>query len=116
MNPPEYFEEYGQVYLRHGSEVIGMHDNLVSVCFSYWRDEDGKACAVLHKHGQSEWVQKWYNDTVATYRNAGYDDMAEELHHISSREWDLEELNKIISICDYVGRYYESLLDEADGE
>jgi hypothetical protein len=68
-----------------------------------------QALNTLHKHGPTAAVHSWLQATRAKYRTSGLQAEADDLVMIVSDEWDLEELNRCISICDYVGRLYEKL-------
>lgn len=89
-----YVFHLGDLHLPVGPEV--------SICFD-------KADNVLLKHGNPAIVSDYASNARQRYAAAGFADVAEDLVVITGA-FDLEELNKVVSICDYVGRFYKNLL------
>ena len=56
----------------------------------------------LHKHGSTELVQRWHDRTVKKLRDAGFDDLADEMAMISGK-FPVEELNRCIDTTGYIG-------------
>lgn len=69
----------------------------------------GKLLGTLHKHGPTAAVHDWFLKARSKYRKAGLQAEADDLVMIVSDDWDLEELNRCLSISDYVGQLYEKL-------
>jgi hypothetical protein len=98
-----YTYEDGHYVLHGGPQAMRSADlrfKEVAIIYS----ETPGAGTVLHKHGNAEWVQEAYDAMVTRYRAAGLGDMANELKIIRTTKLPVSELNKCISICDYVGR------------
>lgn len=55
-----------------------------------------KESVVLLKHGEPGMVKNWYKSHVKAYRDAGFDDMANDLIVITGR-FPLEDLNNWIN-------------------
>jgi len=53
------------------------------------------------RHGSTEAVQSWFDSTVEAYKNKGFNEMANE-YRIVSGKFDLEQLNKLMSITGYL--------------
>lgn len=91
-------------YVLHGSprtlRAADLHFKEIAIIYS----EVPGAGTVLHKHGNAEWVQEAYDLMVARYRAAGMNEIAGELKLLRTDKLPVSELNKCISICDYVGR------------
>lgn len=66
-----------------------------------------KSCGTLLKHGPVDNVENWLQNARKKYYEAGLSDIAADLTMVSSSNWDLEELNKILNICDYVKLFYQ---------
>ncbi|GBG14586.1 uncharacterized protein NMK_2185 [Novimethylophilus kurashikiensis] len=92
----------GQYVLHEGDDPIGAVMDEVSICFD-------KESGTLHKHGRPELVQDWHAKAQAKYREAGFDEMADELIVITGR-FALEDLNRCLSTSGYVGVFYNRLL------
>lgn len=69
--------------------------------------EDGRS--VLHKHGSPAGVQRHFDRMRTAYVAAGFTDLASELRMITSDRLPVEELNKCLDICDYLGRMVRKL-------
>lgn len=63
----------------------------------------------LLKHGPTVAVEGWLRDARRKYRAAAMQTEADDLVVIISDKWNLDELNKCLSISGYVGRLYEQL-------
>lgn len=97
------------VYTKEGDDYVFTLGDLrvnagpeVAICFD-------KAASVLLKHGHPDRVTAYANQARQAYLNAGFIHGAEDLVVITGA-FDLEELNKVVSICDYIGRFYQKLL------
>lgn len=66
-----------------------------------------KKCWTMLKHGPASNVESWMLETRKKYLEAGLNDIAADLTIISSKDWEIEELNKILDICDYIERFYQ---------
>lgn len=64
--------------------------------------------SVLLKHGPPERVQGYYNTMHAELMQAGQPEVAAALTLVTGR-FDIEELNKVVNICDYVGQFWRNL-------
>lgn len=64
---------------------------------------------VLLKHGLPDVVQASYTQMIDTLTAQGQTAFAHDLVVIQGR-FALEDLNKTVSICDYIGRLYKKLL------
>lgn len=64
-----------------------------------------KKHSCLLRHGELKLVEKYYNDIVYKYRKNNLFDIANDLVMIWGK-LDIEELNKIIQITDYIGIFY----------
>ena len=77
----------------------------VSICFD-------RAASVLHQHGAPELVQGYAATARKRLMAAGHQDMAADLICLTGA-FSLDDLNKVVSICDYVGRFYARLMAES---
>lgn len=71
--------------------------------------------SVLLRHGPSDRVLKEYKKELDDLKAHDRHDIAIGLAVISSRHWDLEELNKVLDICDYCGRVWRKVQEQAEG-
>jgi hypothetical protein len=84
------------------------------LCFDDDRIVMGKTVAIafdredgsLMKHGSVDLIKQWAEGTRKRYCAAGLTEIAEALTVIEG-PFPLEELNKMISSTDYVGRFYQ---------
>ncbi len=97
---PVYTKESSGYVLTLGERRIEV-GAAVALCFD-------KADSVLLKHGAPAMVQAYFEETRKRLIAVGFRDMAEDLVCLVG-EFDLEELNKAVSICDYVGTLYRNL-------
>ncbi|MFW9899664.1 MAG: hypothetical protein ACFFDY_00070 [Candidatus Thorarchaeota archaeon] len=65
-----------------------------------------KKHSCLLRHGELKLVEKYYNDTMYKYRKNNLSDIANDLAMIWGK-LDIEELNKIIQITNYIGIFYK---------
>ena len=73
-----------------------------------------KDSGTLHKHGSPEYVEKWCKAARMKFRSHGYHDMATQLVVISGR-FEIEEINRCISISGYAGKFYERIVELTHG-
>jgi len=77
---------------------------------------------VLCKHGESEAVQKWFSDTGKALRKFGKIKDFADYAVVTSDQWDVEELNKLIHEDGYMkvfmnsqnSKFIEKLVKKAD--
>jgi hypothetical protein len=94
-------------------EYVLNEDSEYVLCFDNERIVMGKTVAIafdredgsLIKHGNADLINQWVEGTRKRYCAAGLPEIAEVLTIIEG-PFPLEELNKIISSTDYVGRFY----------
>lgn len=98
----------GEYFLHHGEGCTPIGKE-VSICFDYTSD----GCAVLLKHGRQDIVESCYNNMIEVYKKHNMHNLVETIYMITDKI-PVGELNKIISISDYVGKYYQSLWGEKD--
>jgi hypothetical protein len=60
----------------------------------------------LHKHGNPELVQKWYNKTHESYIKSGFNDLADSLVFIQG-EFDVDQLNRVLDTTGYLPRFLD---------
>lgn len=92
----------GQYVLHDGDRPIGRVLDEVAIALD-------RASGALHKHGDPLMVSKWLADTQGKLRQGGCHDMAEDLVMISGR-FELEDINRCLSITGYAGRLYSRLI------
>ncbi len=97
---PVYTKEESGYVLTLGERRIEVGPE-VALCFD-------KADSVLLKHGAPALVQPYYEESRKRLIAVGFSSMAEDLVCIVGA-FDLEELNKAVSICDYIGKLYCNL-------
>lgn len=97
---PVYTIEDGKYVLSLGDKRIEVGPE-VAICFD-------SAASVLLKHGNPVMVQGYHTAARQAYLSVGLTDMAEDLVCITGA-FDLDDLNKVVSICDYIGRFYQKL-------
>ena len=101
MSLHEYRKKHGSYYFygQNENDIICMADR-VAIIF----DSENY---VLLKHGPEDRIEQIYADMQTKYRKSGLDDIADNLRIISSREWDVDELNKIIHHTGYIRFFLE---------
>ncbi|MBM25401.1 MAG: hypothetical protein CL760_06880 [Chloroflexi bacterium] len=108
------YEKRGEDYFLcgHNKEInVGKE---VGLSYTYWRDENGKARGFLYKHGNREDTLTVHNITIEQYKKVSEDEtigetalkMLQESYFVSGA-FDIEELNKCLSISDYVVQMHE---------
>ena len=70
-----------------------------------------KASNLVLKHGKPEYVQTDADVMRKRLASEGFEALAEDLVVITGA-FDLEELNKVMSCMNYIGRFYEQLQEE----
>lgn len=103
----KYVYEDGEYLLKDGDETLYRSDE-IAIAFS--KDKEGMW--TLHKHGSKEHVQEWFDKITKIYRQAGHNDIADEMVMISGK-FPIEEVNKCINTSGYVKIMYEKLGLEA---
>ena len=95
-----YKREGKMFYLCRGDAIL---DSMEEVAIGY--EENMETGAMLHKHGSKERIEKWMKKFVQKLNKDGgiLAEIADNIKMISSSEWDLEELNKILNITGYIG-------------
>ena len=94
----------GEYYLMDGDNILHVSEE-IAIGFTY---DPVEKTGVMHKHGRPEFVEKWADETRKVYHDAGYHDMANEIMIIKGK-LNIHELNKIISITGYIGKYYQRM-------
>lgn len=72
--------------------------------------------SVLHKHGSVENVMRHHDRMTGAFERAGFIDMARELKVFRSAHLPVEELNRCLGICDYVGRMVQDQERTIEGQ
>lgn len=62
---------------------------------------------ILLKHGPINLIESWLNETKKKYQKAGLQDISADLTLISSIDWDVVELNKILDITGYLESFWK---------
>lgn len=62
----------------------------------------------LHKHGMADKVERWYTETRQKWYDAGLYPEAAALVLITSSEWDVLDLEKILDITGYIKRFLQN--------
>lgn len=99
----EYKKEGKEYVLLCDGEEI---DRTKEIAISY---DDTQQGTVLLKHGDAARVQAWHDNYIKKVRDAGLSDAVNSLKIIRSAELPVEELNKCLQVCDYVGRMVKTL-------
>lgn len=73
-----------------------------------------KICGTLLKHGPKETIEAWFVTAKKKYQEAGLSEIANDLTLISSKNWDPEELNKILDIAGYIKIFYQKYLESSN--
>ena len=82
-------------------------DGMEDVCFAVLHDKERDSYTYI-KHGRKGWIEEYFskkNSHVETITVAdSYRMIGEEPMVVSMKEmnWSLNDVNKIISICDYI--------------
>jgi len=97
-------EKDGSGYYFIAGEEILYHIKELAMVFS--KDEEGMW--TLHKIGEKETVQKWYDTVVAMYRVAGLADIANDMVMITGA-FPVEELNRCLDTSGYIRIMCEKL-------
>lgn len=85
---------------------------VLALAFSF-DPEDDAIPGTLHKHGAPQTVSAWYQEASRKYREAGLNDLANELRFIYATTWCLEDLWRMLNITGYVGVWYKKTRDVA---
>lgn len=107
-------EEY---HLYNGGELILNAGKEVSISYTYSEDDNERNgfTAVLYKHGSNEKVLELHNDFIARMSKLNKEcnkevfDVSEQ--YMITGKFDLEELNKVLSICDYIGKVHKNIVN-----
>lgn len=97
-----YYTKDQDGYKLHGGPGSDEAPPTKEIAILYSLTEGGRS--VLHKHGSPANVQRHFDRMRTAFVAAGFTDMASELRMITSDKLPVEELNKCLDICDYVGR------------
>jgi len=99
----EYIKQNGWYYLARRGDRVSMIGTTVAVAFD--RQE-----GVMMKHGSPEAVNKW---AIEQRRKIApiIPEWADNLVVIEG-EFEVEDLNKIINISGYIGRFYNRLYEK----
>ena len=104
-----YLKEHGSFYWYGASGTREAMFDEVAICFD-------TATWTLHRHGSAADVGLWYASARTRYRHAGFDEIADDLTMICTKEWDLDELNWLIactgSLRSFLARH--NLLESGD--
>ncbi len=77
----------------------GIESPIIAICY------DSKASAI-HCHGAPADVMIRYEILKKNFSDYG---LVSTIEYIEHDDWDLDELNKIIGIADYINRYVEKM-------
>lgn len=86
------------------AEGIPSRPPLAEVALAFDRE-----CGTVHKHGDPELVHAWHRTAQRQFRIGGFDALADDLVVISGR-FDLEELNRCITVSGYAATFYAQLM------
>ena len=89
-------------YFVHDKEIIDIGEE---VAILYDEIEPGKT--VLLKHGRPDIVTSYFDEMRSIYKNNGLSDLASQIKLLIGRI-PIEELNKMINTCDYIGRFLKN--------
>lgn len=103
----EYKVSFGSYFLMDGERIVAGMGEQVSVVISVSEEHD---TYTMHKHGQTEYVKKWFDNAVSKFRAAGFDEMADELKMYTG-PFPVEELNKLAQCSGYAQKFYEKMRD-----
>jgi hypothetical protein len=93
-----------EYFLYHEKECIPIGEE-VGICFDYIDNN----YAVLLKHGDIKTVQQYYDDTVLMFKKLDMGNITETIKVIQGK-YSVGELNKIININRYIGKFYQYLI------
>ncbi len=97
-----YSKENNRYVLHDGERtVMTTSGDCVALAYSVYLYGDGTTQGTLHKHGDPEHVKKWYDNAVASYKNAGFHEMAASLFYLEG-PLEVGELNRCLSTTGYV--------------
>ena len=104
---PMYSYENGEyvMFYRDNGDVLCRIEE-VAIAFSKESFDGGMW--TLHKHGSKEAVQRWYDNVTKKYREAGLDDIADEMVMIVGK-FPVDELNRTIETSGYIKKMIEKL-------
>lgn len=110
-------KEENEYLICDGDTVIHRFDGELGVSYNYWKDSNGESRGFLYKYGASDDVKDIHDEMISKLdvikKTAGSHfsktaaDMIEQSYYVSGH-FDLEELNKCLSISDYVVRLHEN--------
>lgn len=99
----EYIKQNGWYYLKQPGGRVDMVGATIAVAFD-------KTEGVLHKHGEPHGVNEWAIQARKKVA-AAVPEWASDLVVLEGA-FDVGELNKIISISGYIGRFYAALCEK----
>lgn len=110
----EYKLENNEYHLYNNGEFILNAGNEVSISYTYSNKDKERRMAVLFKHGSLIEVKKRHDDFINRMM-ALNESMKEDVFDTSEQymitgKFDLEDLNKALSICDYIGIIHEKYI------
>lgn len=102
-----YKKRFGDyVLLDHNGSVL-FSSSEISICY-----HDMLEGCVLLKHGQPERIQAWYTENINKYKESGLLTESEEIKIVTSSEFDVEDLNMILSNTGYLSVYLKKHLKD----
>lgn len=104
----------GDYELYSNGELIYNVGKEVSISYSFEK-EDGVVRSVLYKHGSPKLVKLCHDDYLNKLKEANKDNESSVIdemikaQYLMTGRFDLEELNKCLSICDYIGSLHQQV-------
>lgn len=99
------YDGFDYILVDGNGDIIDRMDE-VGICFD-------KTDSVLLKHGQPERVYRYYKESMEKINLIG-DRISRELFDICfvQGKFPIEEINKCLDICDYVGIFYKKMMKD----
>lgn len=91
-----YVYENGEYLLTDGDDILYRYEE-IAIAFS--KDDEGMW--TMHKHGSEKHVREWFNKVTKLYRDAGHNDIADDIVMISGK-FPVEEINRCIDTPGYI--------------
>lgn len=115
-NEPNFRKEFGSLYFYFGEKMAYGYLPNQELAFAF-DAESGS----LHKHGSLDFVEKWLAKTTKTFRDAGHNELADDLLLVSAPTegelaWDTAIINKFVQNSGYIGLWYAEQLKILEGD
>lgn len=114
MTELSYKLKDGIYSLYDGESLIKVIGEEIGISYVFWEDDTGVR-GFINKHGDLDLTKNYHEQMIECYKGViekenslsmVAEDSLREMYYISGK-FDLEELNKFLSISDYIARWHK---------